>query len=367
MSKKRIVYSLMVVLVLNFASPGLAAAKISDVPTDHWAYYAVNNAINKGYLTVFEDGKFKGSDPVDRFTMATVINLLLEQMEVAQVKGTTGDLSLIRELSLDFEKNLANWYANEKTLRDDLQQTKQNALIADERLSRVVSAQVDLLDNIDVLENQIKTLQTSIVEIQLGVSDARGEMDGQIGENQERLEDLLQAVLLIDQELNKQKESLVAQKRAINSLENWAGEKGAVFATLQMSNESLSSEVKNLKDRNQELENDIRTLAVTLRQQNSELKAELATTKEELEITQAGLITLKDDLKTQVGADVHAEINAALIREQRLEKQIKDLEVEFAQYRVDADKDVKSAKSLATVAIALAAIGAAIGIGFAVK
>ncbi|NMA60275.1 MAG: hypothetical protein GX956_00125 [Firmicutes bacterium] len=361
MSKKKIVYSLMVVLMLNLVGPVVASAKVTDVPTDHWAYYAVNNAINKGYLTVFEDGKFKGSDPVDRFTLATVINLLLEQMEVAQVKGTTGDLNLIRELSLGFEKDLANWYASEKALRDDLQQTKQNALIAEDRVSRVVSAQVNMEESIEHLEEQIKTLQTSIVEVQLGVSDVRGDIGNQVGENEQRLQELLVAVVQIDKELNEQKEALAAQEKAIHGLENWAGEKGAVFATLQLNNESLSNEVKNLKQRNQELENDIRTLAITVRQNNVELAAELDKTREELHLAQAGLSSLQDDLKKQVGADVNAQINAALIREQRLEKQIKEIEAEFASYRVDAEKSVKSAKTLATVAMALAAIGAVIG------
>lgn len=361
MSKKRIVYSLMLVLVLNLSGSALAATKISDVPTDHWAYYAVNNAINKGYLTVFEDGKFKGSDSVDRYTLATVINLLLEQMEVAQVRGTTGDLSLIRELSLDFEKDLANWYANEKILREEVQQTQNNALIAEERLSRVVSAQVDLEENLEGLETQIKSLQASIIDIQLGVSDVKGDFAGRVDENQEHLAELLQAVLQIDKELSTQSDALLAQERAIHSLENWAGEKGAVFATLQLTNESLTEETKNLKQRNQELESDIRTLAITLRQQNSELSAELAETKEELELAQANLITLQADLKQQVGADVNAQINAALIREQRLEQQLKDMEIELAEYRTNANKEVKSAKSLATIAIALAAIGAVIG------
>ena len=370
MSKKRIVYGLMVVLLLNLVGPVVVAAKVTDVPTDHWAYYAVNNAINKGYLTVFEDGKFKGSDPVDRFTLATVINLLLEQIEVAQVKGTTGDLNLIRELSLGFEADLANWYASEKTLREDLQRVDQNAIIAEERLSRVVGAQVSMEENIKSLESQIQTLQVSISEVQIGVSDMSGHFDTQaadLSENEQRLEELLQATLQIDRELNAQKEAIASQETAIHSLENWAGEKGAVFATLQLNNENLAGEVKTLKQRNQELEDDIRSLAINLRQSTADLNAELAKMEEELQVAQIELITLREDntvledLKKQFGADVNAQMNAALIREQRLERQIKEIEEEFASYKVDAEKNVKSAKTLATVALALAAIGAVIG------
>jgi hypothetical protein len=66
-------------------------------------------------------------------------------------------------------------------------------------------------------------------------------------------------------------------------------------------------------------------------------------------------------VKTELATDVNAQINAALIREQRLERQIKTLEEDFSEYRLTADENVKSAKTLATVGIALGAIGAIIG------
>ena len=153
------------------------------------------------------------------------------------------------------------------------------------------------------------------------------------------------------------------QAEAINDLENWAGEKGAVFASLQATDSQVTSELETLRRTNQQLEKDLQNVAVLL-QRETQNREELAAT---LEQAKADITLLREDtsgldtVKTELATDVNAQINAALIREQRLERQIKTLEEDFEAYRATADQDVKSAKTLATVGIALGAIGAIIG------
>ena len=87
-----------------------------------------------------------------------------------------------------------------------------------------------------------------------------------------------------------------------------------------------------------------------------------------MEAAKSEILVLREDrsvveeLRQELGADVNAQINAALIREQRLERQIKTLEEEFTAYRTNAEKELKSAKTLAIVGIAVGAIGAVVGI-----
>ena len=66
------------------------------------------------------------------------------------------------------------------------------------------------------------------------------------------------------------------------------------------------------------------------------------------------------ELSSRVSSDVSAQMNAALIREQRLERQIKELQEEFASYRETAESQQKSSKTLASIALAVAAIGVVI-------
>ena len=125
----------------------------------------------------------------------------------------------------------------------------------------------------------------------------------------------------------------------------------------------MTSELEALKLTNQQLEKDLQNVAVLL-QRETQNRAELVAA---LDRAKADIVALREDtsgldvVKTELATDVNAQINAALIREQRLERQIKTLEEDFEAYRATADQDVKSAKTLAIVGIALGAIGAIIG------
>ncbi len=121
MNKKKVICTLLSVILFNLIASAGAAARPTDVPVDHWAYHAVNTALSKNYLSVFEDGTFKGgSGAVDRYTLANVIYLLLEEIQVAEIKKTSAELTEIRDLSLQLEKDLGLWYADREALQEEL-------------------------------------------------------------------------------------------------------------------------------------------------------------------------------------------------------------------------------------------------------
>lgn len=365
MRRNKIVYGLVTVLFLNMILPITAWANVTDVPADHWAYHAVNNAVTRGYLTVFEDGTFQGSRAVDRYSLANVINRLLEDIEVSRVRGTSGDLAEISEFRIRFEEDLATWYADQQSLRDEVEMIDNKAKVAEDRVNRIVSAQVDLEEQVLDIQNGMAGLQNGITEVQAGIVSLqlamdetmdRSESELRLAENELHLNELVSAVVQLEKEL-------LLQAEAINDLENWAGEKGAVFASLQASDSKVTSELEALRLTNQQLEKDLQNVAVLL-QRETQNRTELKTA---LDQAKADIIALREDtsgldvVKSELATDVNAQINAALIREQRLERQIKTLEEDFEAYRTTADQNVKSAKTLATIGIALGAIGAIIG------
>ena len=67
-------------------------------------------------------------------------------------------------------------------------------------------------------------------------------------------------------------------------------------------------------------------------------------------------------LRSQISEQVRLEMNAALIREQRLERQIDELEAEFADYKQTTEAQLKSNKTMATIGVVVGAIGAAIAV-----
>ena len=72
---KRKSFTCFVLITLLFSTLGISqvSAKLTDVPTDHWAYHAVATLVNKGYLAVYEDGTFQGTRAVDRYTLAVTL------------------------------------------------------------------------------------------------------------------------------------------------------------------------------------------------------------------------------------------------------------------------------------------------------
>ena len=204
MKRNKVVYGLVTALFLTMILPITAWANVTDVPTDHWAYHAVNSAVTRGYLTVFEDGTFQGSRAVDRYSLANVINRLLEDIEVSRVRGTSGDLAEISEFRIRFEEDLATWYADQQSLRDEVKMIDDKAKAAEDRVNRIVSAQVELEEQVLGIQHGMVGLQDGLTEVQAGIVSLqlamgetmdRSESELRLTENELHLNELIQAVI----------------------------------------------------------------------------------------------------------------------------------------------------------------------------
>ncbi len=368
MNKKKVICTLLSVILFNLIASAGAAARPTDVPVDHWAYHAVNTALSKNYLSVFEDGTFKGSGAVDRYTLANVIYLLLEEIQVAEIKKTSAELTEIRDLSLQLEKDLGLWYADREALQEELKKMREGAIAADERLSRVVESQQTTSAG---QEKQIQDLQAQLAAVDFSIDEMLGTLktmasqiqghQASLGDKDELLDDLVDALLILD-------EQVYAHEIALQDLEgqlgNLAAEKTLGFAKLEA---ELAEQIAVMDGRNKELETNLRNLAALLKQETEKGKAlalELAKTEGNLEAMEENINNLRHDKSAieAINANIKAQVDSAFIREKRLESQIKELEEEFTAYRASAEKEIKSSKTLAMVAIAVGAIGAIIGV-----
>src|SRR5690625_322176 len=103
--------TLALALVVSLTSIS-GAAEPSDVPTDHWAYEAVRDLVARGYLPLDEQQAFRGDEPVDRFTLASLTAQILEAIE----KGGTGisdpqDVRTLQRLTEELRDDLVTYYA----------------------------------------------------------------------------------------------------------------------------------------------------------------------------------------------------------------------------------------------------------------
>ena len=412
---KRKSFTCFVLIALLFSTLGVSqvSAKLTDVPTDHWAYHAVATLVNKGYLAVYEDGTFQGTRAVDRYTLAVTLARILDEIEAGRVQGSMDDLSLIRELSTELREELVVWYAESEALESKLSAIQKSSVATEDRVNRVVSSQVELQDEVEKIKAdllmEIQRRDALAVEQQSVIAHQQLQMEqqaqeisnylAQLEEHRIRLDELLSAVIQLEEEL-------LIQQGSVGGLENWAGEKSAVFAALQSKDQELEKEmatlrlqlddlaqlsaadvekiqstyddllqtvdasieqIERLSERNMEMEMDMQNLAVLLQretQRREDLNAQIQTAKQDLELLEQQIGLSEEqlaELSSRVSSDVGAQMNAALIREQRLERQIKELQEEFASYRETAESQQKSSKTLAAIALAVAAIGVVIG------
>jgi hypothetical protein len=68
---------LLVVAVLMCAAPAIAQGPFNDVPTDHWAYDAVNQLQKDGIVIGYPDGTYGGKRAMSRYEFAVAIARLL--------------------------------------------------------------------------------------------------------------------------------------------------------------------------------------------------------------------------------------------------------------------------------------------------
>ena len=73
---KRTAY-LLVVAILVCAAPAFAQGPFNDVPTDHWAYDAVNKLQKDGIVIGYPDGTFSGKRAMSRYEFAAAIARLV--------------------------------------------------------------------------------------------------------------------------------------------------------------------------------------------------------------------------------------------------------------------------------------------------
>ena len=91
---KQIAILLAVICVLC-AAPALAQGPFTDVPTDHWAYDAINTLQKDGILIGYPDGTFAGKRTITRYEFAVAIARILPLIPAVPAVPTAGITSLI--------------------------------------------------------------------------------------------------------------------------------------------------------------------------------------------------------------------------------------------------------------------------------
>lgn len=144
------------------------ATPIKDVTEDHWAYQSIQKLIDQGYLSLYDDGSFKGNETITRFELAELIARLLENVESGRIAPDEEELELIRQLSLDFQDELVEIATRQDQLQKMIEKVSDDNLSQDERIAKILKEFANIEDNLSQMGNinyqQIEELNKKIAE-----------------------------------------------------------------------------------------------------------------------------------------------------------------------------------------------------------
>ncbi len=87
---KKTVLGISLLILVAFAAPLFAQGPFADVPTDHWAYEAVNSLQDAGIVIGYPDGTYGGKRAMTRYEFAVAIDRMIPIIAQKVVSGEAG-------------------------------------------------------------------------------------------------------------------------------------------------------------------------------------------------------------------------------------------------------------------------------------
>lgn len=199
---KRITAITAILLAMAVVAPAIMAAPAAlvDVPKDHWAYDAVSLMVSKGYMGVYDSGKFMGDDSVSRYLLAFVTAKLLMDVEAGRTALSDDDMRVVRELSTTLREQLAVVVGRMNELEKATASASSGVAIAQDNAARAAVQYAELNRKIEEqrrqLQEEIKNsadagdqkLTVLFSDVKKQSSDTRAELDRTVTELTERLD-----------------------------------------------------------------------------------------------------------------------------------------------------------------------------------
>jgi hypothetical protein len=105
-----------------------ASDSFADVPTTHWAYQAVEELADDGYIKGYPDGTFKGNRPLTRYEMAALTERALSAIKSSIVAGqdvNQRDITDLKKLMTAFAGQLKDVQGQLATVKSQQAATQQ--------------------------------------------------------------------------------------------------------------------------------------------------------------------------------------------------------------------------------------------------
>ncbi|HHY47212.1 MAG TPA: hypothetical protein GX506_07960 [Firmicutes bacterium] len=160
-------------VVLGAVSGVGFAEQLKDVPPDHWAYSSVKMLVDKGYISVYQDGTFQGNKPVDRFTLAAVVARVLNEIASGRVAASAEDIQLLRKLSTEFRQELVSMADQLRAMDNRIKEQDSKLEIMNEDISKVTEDVSKAGKDVSDLKAQAQEMIEDILALKKAMDAAR--------------------------------------------------------------------------------------------------------------------------------------------------------------------------------------------------
>ncbi|HOP73483.1 MAG TPA: S-layer homology domain-containing protein [Bacillota bacterium] len=176
LSKWGLVLGVTVLLLISIMTCALAAANPVDVPPNHWAYQAVKQLVDKGYLALYQDQTFRGDQPVDRYTLATVVAKILKEGAAGSTAASREDVKLLRSLTNEFREELVKVLTENSSLSKQLDELTRQDQIFKEDITKLNAGLQNVTQEQMELEKEIQQIITDLLVFKKRVEQLENEV-----------------------------------------------------------------------------------------------------------------------------------------------------------------------------------------------
>lgn len=190
-------------LLLLFTSGLALAAEPKDVPADHWAYKAVQQLVDQGYLQLYQDQTFQGSQPVDRYTLATIVVKILDQIASGGAGTNRHDVEVLRKLTNELQQELVKIIAENNTYSSKNDEMKRSSIVLKEDLIKTIvsvqntnAEQAALQKEVQQILADLTALTKRVVEVEQATKQLQQEVTQLKEENRKQRLYIIVAIVL---------------------------------------------------------------------------------------------------------------------------------------------------------------------------
>jgi chromosome segregation ATPase len=279
---------LLLSFVLLSTAAFAASTDIKDVPLGHWAYDAVRTLVGRGYLSLGADGAFRGNEPVDRYTFASVLAQMLEEFDRASVGATGTDVQLLRKLTDEYRAELVQYYAAQEKISRNVEAADRRFSTLDEKINEALVAFGDLSTRTDALQRQIADNAALNASLGTQTRDLRRDVDS-VGQN----------LLTIDRNLSTRMSQVEGETSILKErLDVREAELVADLNAIRREAQALAAGVKLEQDQSwRSLEKQTSDQLVKLRQ----LDGQLSKLEQDTKQMRNSIITMESSLNRSIG------------------------------------------------------------------